>query len=354
LLKPAPSALLAMLWALKNGGLDIAGLPELSRLAASGRTSVPVDAAIAPPLYRVVGYRPAGTRAVRIDILERLADLIRPLIAWRPTAEAPNPPPGAINGYGFTATVTMTSLLGCSGEDFASVLRALGYRAERKPVPPKPETPAVVAEPVPTETMLAAEPPESAAAEAPTPEPQDASAPAVAEEVPATGPEAVAAPEATASAEVPAEPQFIEVWRPGRKERENQPPRHRRPRRREAPAAKETAPAAPDGAGAPAQPASTADTQSERPQQHRRRDRNERDGERGNRGPRPQGRHGKPDGGRRERDDRPRREPRSAEPVRFSTEAPKPDKRNRVADPTSPFAALAALKAELEAKERGG
>ena len=46
LLKPAPSALLATFWALKNGGLDIAGLPELARLAASGRTSVPVEAGI--------------------------------------------------------------------------------------------------------------------------------------------------------------------------------------------------------------------------------------------------------------------------------------------------------------------
>src|SRR5262249_57809400 len=82
LLKPAPSALLAMLWALKHRGLDVAGLPELTRLAASGRTSVPVDPAIAKPLYRIVGYKLAGSRAVRIDILQRLAALIRPPIPW--------------------------------------------------------------------------------------------------------------------------------------------------------------------------------------------------------------------------------------------------------------------------------
>ena len=75
---------------------------------------------------------------MRIDILERLADLIRPLIAWRPTPEQPTPPDGAIDGYGFTVTVAMTSLLGCSGEDFASVLAALGYRVDRRPAPPKP------------------------------------------------------------------------------------------------------------------------------------------------------------------------------------------------------------------------
>ena len=76
--------------------------PELPRLAASGRTSVPVDPAFAAPLYRVVGYRIAGKRAVRVDILERLADIIRPLIAWRPTPETPEPPDGAVHGYGFT------------------------------------------------------------------------------------------------------------------------------------------------------------------------------------------------------------------------------------------------------------
>src|SRR5438105_15726610 len=48
----------------------------------------------------------------------------------------------------------MTSLAGCSGENFASVLRSLGYRMERrrKPAEPAPESapiPAVVAAPVP-------------------------------------------------------------------------------------------------------------------------------------------------------------------------------------------------------------
>src|SRR4029077_13084998 len=121
------------------------------------------------------------------------------------TTEQPDPPPGAIHGYGFTATVGMTSLLGCSGEDFASVLRALGYRVERKPAPVKkepaaveiaapptdaalltmeapasnedeavPAAPSEIAEAVtaPVETIIAEEPPESAAAQvAAAPEP---------------------------------------------------------------------------------------------------------------------------------------------------------------------------------------
>jgi ATP-dependent RNA helicase SUPV3L1/SUV3 len=304
---------------------------------------VPVEETYAKPLYRIVGYKLAGTRAVRIDILERLADIIRPLIAWRPTAEQTEPPAGAINGYGFTATVSMTSLLGCSGEDFASVLRALGYRVERKPVPAKPAVPETAATPT-VDATLAAEPPESAAAEAPAPEAAAPESTPAAETTPAEADAAAAAP-----AEAAAEPQFIEIWRPGRKERDQHPPRHhRRPQRQPKPAA--AAPAE----NKPAAEANGTTTEQAQPQhhnKHRRHDRRE-DGERRDRRPRPEGRREQRDRDDR-REDRSRREQR-AEPVRFSTEAPRGDKRNRPADPNSPFAALAALKAELEAKERGG
>ncbi len=75
---------------------------------------MPVD------LYRVCGFKACGGRAVRIDILERLADIIRPILAWRPGPESGTPPEGAYpSGGGFMPTVRMTSLVGCSGEDFA-------------------------------------------------------------------------------------------------------------------------------------------------------------------------------------------------------------------------------------------
>jgi ATP-dependent RNA helicase SUPV3L1/SUV3 len=138
LLKPAPAALLALLWGLRNGGLDQPGLAELPQLSSSGRTSIVVDPAFAKPLYRLVGFRVAGPRAIRIDILERLADIIRPLIAWKPVGDAAPPPGAAPEGGGFTVTVAMTSLLGCSGEDFNSILRGLGYRMETRKLPPAP------------------------------------------------------------------------------------------------------------------------------------------------------------------------------------------------------------------------
>src|SRR5437868_8360326 len=116
------------------------------QLAASGRTSIAADKEVSKALYRVAGYRVCGERAVRVDILERLADLIRPAIAWRPGASGPKPP-GAIEGGGFTVTVNMTSLTGTSGEDFASVLRSLGYRMERKVKPPE-SVPAPASAPI--------------------------------------------------------------------------------------------------------------------------------------------------------------------------------------------------------------
>ena len=166
LLKPGPRALATQLWALKEATPDTKGLTDVPHLASSGRTSFPADKDVPKALYRVVGYRVCGERAVRVDILERLADLIRPALAWRPGSSAQKPP-GAIEGGGFTVTVNMTSLTGTSGEDFASVLRSLGYRMEKKPKPveaPAPaapaaaEAPAEQLRPMPRRSMLAEKP----------------------------------------------------------------------------------------------------------------------------------------------------------------------------------------------------
>ena len=146
LLKPAARSLASLLWALKLDNVDLSALSGAQHLAGSGRTSFPVDKALPRDAYRVLGYRQCGERAVRVDILERLADLIRPALAWRETSPGEKPA-GAFDGRGFVVTQAMTSLTGSAGEDFASILRALGYRMERRaPLPPKPaavETPSV-------------------------------------------------------------------------------------------------------------------------------------------------------------------------------------------------------------------
>jgi ATP-dependent RNA helicase SUPV3L1/SUV3 len=142
LLKPAARAIASLLWAQKQDNVDVTALSGAQHLAASGRTSFPVDKALNRDAYRVLGYRLCGERAVRVDILERLADLIRPALAWRENAAGVKPA-GAFDGRGFTVTQAMTSLTGSAGEDFASILRALGYRMEKRP--PLPPAPVVAA-----------------------------------------------------------------------------------------------------------------------------------------------------------------------------------------------------------------
>src|SRR6185437_11799951 len=294
LMKPAPRALATQLHALKHESADAHGVTELLHLAASGRTSIPVDKETPKALYRTSGYRVCGERAVRVDILERLADLIRPALAWR---EGTTPKPdGAIDGRGFTVTGAMTSLTGASGEDFASILRALGYRMERKPKPAEPAKSEMAAEAAPAAEAPAAEatatdtPAESAAepapeAEAPPlvadaevmpapvieqpaePQPEQPSAEAQAGQPPAEAASVEAAP----AEEKPAEPAMIEVWRPGGRSEQQRPPRHRRAHQRPQQAA--AAPA--DGAAVAAAPAAgeSQEQRQGRPPQPERSDR---------------------------------------------------------------------------------
>lgn len=284
ILKPAARALAALLWALKQDNVDLSALSGAQHLASSGRTSFPVDKSLPRDAYRVLGYKQAGERAVRVDILERLADLIRPALAWRENAPGEKPA-GAFDGRGFVVTQSMTSLTGSAGEDFASVLRALGYRMEKRaPLPPKPvvaaaETPAAEAsaettatetpvdeaaaqadtaieaaaepvtvedapgmeqhdEPAHEEPALEASPeapvtPEDAPGIAPPAEEVAAPVEAAAEAAPAetAATEAAASPDAAApeAAATPAESELVEVWRPGGRH-EDRKPRHERHR----------------------------------------------------------------------------------------------------------------------------
>ena len=148
----------------------------------------------------------SGGRAVRVDILERLADIIRPLISWKPSETEPTPPEGALNEFGFTVTVAMTSLLGCSGDNFATVLKSLGYRVERREVPVEDDKAEATSETDSTET--------------PSELPEDIS------EVPETKAPEASTTEVDADAEgEKAEdtgPKILEIWRPQPANRGNQ------------------------------------------------------------------------------------------------------------------------------------
>ena len=297
LLKPAPAALLTMLWALwsdRNPG----DVPPPS----AGRVSIELNESLPHAYYYAGGYRPSGTRAVRIDMLERLAGLIRTARNESTTRE------------GFETTAQMMSLVGCSGEDFEAILRSLGFRknvvkrkvvAEAKPTPssePQSDTstPEAAAKTITTE---------SETTEAPSPATEQ-----VAEQETTTDPATAASAEqetpakidtATTDAANVEEEVELTLWRPAM----------RRPKPTPKPAARRKA----DGNTKSEQ----KDTRGRGPNQNKNKGRGPKSGNR-NTGGRPQ--QGK--GG----NNRPPRE--------------------KKADPNSPFAVLAGLKAELSDSDK--
>jgi ATP-dependent RNA helicase SUPV3L1/SUV3 len=127
LIKPGPRTLAVQLWSLRASGDANELLRALGPVASSGRTSLSLDSGISQEGYRVAGYRPCGERIVRVDIIERLAGMIRATAAGEPAAVAPGGP-SRPSWKGFVVSGQMTSLTGCSGEQFASILRSMGLR----------------------------------------------------------------------------------------------------------------------------------------------------------------------------------------------------------------------------------
>ncbi len=216
LLKPAPARLRLLLWALSLTGDRAVDAEAVPPLPADGLTSVPFDRSTPRGFYQAAGYRLCGSRAVRIDMLERLGDLIRTRVFWKPEKDTDERPEGSVEGGGFTVIPDMMSLVGCSGEDFASILHTLGFRMERRKAPPalpdppgEPETAADTAMPA-TDVPVSGVPGSAAADPAPDKPAIDGSA-------------AELAAESGSEPAGPPEPAFIEVWKPRRKKR----PEHR-------------------------------------------------------------------------------------------------------------------------------
>ena len=323
LLKPAPAELITLLWALKNDGLDKPGYGDLIPILAAGRTSVVTDPAYERAFYKLAGFRFLGKRAVRIDILERLADLIRPLLQWKPGTPRPD---GAYDGRRFTATTAMLSILGATPDDMEEILKGLGYRADsvkaeeaaaflaaQAPAPAAAETPAEAS----TET--------SDEHDADTSEESDA--PVAAAETPAAETVDVPAPAEAAAEGEPVEVKPVLLWRPGSRHDNQRQGGHRH----------------------------GGERQGERQDRGERRggDRNrgQQAGERGERReggrgrPDQKGRDGKPQGGN--RPDRGERNERGGKPQQAKFEA-RPPRKEKPIDPDSPFAKLAALKEQLK------
>ncbi len=109
LLKPAPTRLRLLLWSLASG------LQEFPEAPPPGLVTVPTDETKPAGYHLKSGYRAAGERALRVDMAERLADMLR-------TQDTRG---------GFEATADMLSITGMTLEQFANLMQGLGYRAEK-------------------------------------------------------------------------------------------------------------------------------------------------------------------------------------------------------------------------------
>ncbi len=125
LLKPAPTRLRLVLWSLFNG------LQEFPESPPPGLVTIPNIADVPKGHYTLAGYHPAGSRAIRIDMLERLADILR----------------ARDSRAGFEASGDMLSITGMTLEQFADLMAGLGYKGE------KAERPKVKAEPAKAEPV---------------------------------------------------------------------------------------------------------------------------------------------------------------------------------------------------------
>ncbi|MEL7167173.1 MAG: disulfide oxidoreductase, partial [Pseudomonadota bacterium] len=109
LLKPAPTRLRLVLWSLSKG------LDTFPEAPPPGLVTVPAMADGPQGVDTMAGYRNAGDRAIRIDMLERLADMLR--------AED--------SRGGFEAKADMLSITGMTLDQFAALMEGLGYRAQK-------------------------------------------------------------------------------------------------------------------------------------------------------------------------------------------------------------------------------
>ena len=122
LLKPAPTRMRILLWSLSQDAEMVPDAPP------AGHVTMPAEDGHPDWYYEKAGFRRCGERAVRIDMLERLADLLRPMD----------------RRTGFEATPDMLSITGCTPAQFAEIMGGLGWQVEEgtrlkseRPTPPE-------------------------------------------------------------------------------------------------------------------------------------------------------------------------------------------------------------------------
>lgn len=183
LLKPKAVALRGLLWSVHHGRFPEEGTPPEGRVQIERRPETPKEYDLA------LGYQRLGGRAIRIDMVERIAALIR---------QAARNGPFAINP-------DMLSLAGVDHETFAAILNDLGYRKVGERPAETPQTASATVDAQPAESELSGnEPAHSLPVGVPQAEPDAGSeATAVQDTAAATDTEMPQAPTETVS---PVEP----------------------------------------------------------------------------------------------------------------------------------------------------
>jgi len=155
LLKPAPTRLRLVLWSITKG------LQEFPESPPAGHVTVATVPGAVPGYYAMAGYRAAGERAIRIDMLERLADMLR----------------DKDSRAGFEAAPDMLSITGLSLDQFAVLMTGLGYKAEKaerpKVKPARVVKAEVAADPEVTPPETPQEPPSETPPENPSETPPE-------------------------------------------------------------------------------------------------------------------------------------------------------------------------------------
>ena len=124
ILKPHATELRLAAWAMQGDHKDLPAIPTPGMVWVEATEGAPLQ------FYTLGGFRKVGKLAIRMDMLERLADAVRPL---------------GQTGNEFEVSPEIMGLVGVSGEGFAEAMAGIGYKHEiRKMAPIK-----AVAEPAP-------------------------------------------------------------------------------------------------------------------------------------------------------------------------------------------------------------
>ncbi|MEX0298707.1 MAG: helicase-related protein [Kordiimonas sp.] len=115
-MKPHATELRLAMWAMADKKEGLPSIPTPGMVWVDTQQDAPNE------FYELAGFKPVGKKAVRMDMFERLADAVRPL---------------GQNRDWFEVTPEIMGLVGLSGEDFAEVMKAAGYKHELRQVAPE-------------------------------------------------------------------------------------------------------------------------------------------------------------------------------------------------------------------------